>query len=158
MAHQPFARVCGPFVVAVFSSTNPTPPPFPAHSPNAHVLDQYLNAGNPLSHYEGTAEEILRQCDGKLDVILMTAGTGGTITGIGRKIKEVLPHVKVVAVDPVGSLLAVPDHLMPLYSSRETFHRWHPLMSGLEAKCRVRMLVRVKPDGSGPLTDMCGCC
>jgi len=111
MAHQPFARVCGPFVVAVFSSTNPTPPPFPAHSPNAHVLDQYLNAGNPLSHYEGTAEEILRQCDGKLDVILMTAGTGGTITGIGRKIKEVLPHVKVVAVDPVGSLLAVPDHL-----------------------------------------------
>ena len=54
--------------------------------------------------------------------------------------------------------VAVPDHRMPLYSSRETFHRWHPLMSGLEAKCRVRMLVRVKPDGSGPLTDMCGCC
>ena len=54
--------------------------------------------------------------------------------------------------------MQVPDHRIPVYSSRETFHRWHPLMSSLAAKHRVRMLVRAKPDGSGPLTDMCGCC
>jgi len=80
-------------------------------SPNAHVLDQYLNAGNPLAHYDGTAEEMLRQTGGDIDVVVMTAGTGGTATGVGRKLKEVLPNVKVVAVDPVGSILAVPDKL-----------------------------------------------
>jgi cystathionine beta-synthase len=57
-------------------------------SDNAHVLDQYLNAGNPLAHYEGTAEEILSQCNGKVDVVVISAGTGGTVTGIGRKLKE----------------------------------------------------------------------
>ena len=80
-------------------------------SPNAHVLDQYLNAGNPLAHYDGTAEEMLRQSGGNIDVVVMAAGTGGTATGVGRKLKEVLPNVKVVAVDPVGSILAVPDQL-----------------------------------------------
>jgi len=47
---------------------------------------------------------------------------------------------------------------MPTFASRETFHRWHPLMARLQERPRVRMLIRVKPDGSGPLTDMCGCC
>lgn len=80
-------------------------------SENAHVLDQYLNAGNPLAHFEGTATEMINQCNGKLDVVVVGAGTGGTVTGIGRKIKETLPNCKVVAVDPVGSILAIPDSL-----------------------------------------------
>jgi cystathionine beta-synthase len=77
----------------------------------AHVLDQYQNKGNVLAHYDNTAEEILEQCDGNLTHIALTTGTGGTMTGIARKIKEKAPHVHVVGVDPVGSILAVPDHL-----------------------------------------------
>merc|ERR1711976_203358 len=78
---------------------------------NGHVLDQYLNAGNPLAHYDGTAEEIIQQTNGKLDYMIMTAGTGGTISGTAKKLKEKIPNVQIVAVDPYGSILAVPDSL-----------------------------------------------
>jgi len=77
----------------------------------AHVLDQYQNKGNVLAHYDTTAEEIWEQTDGKLTHLVLTAGTGGTLTGIARKIKEKAPHVVIVAVDPVGSILAVPDSM-----------------------------------------------
>jgi cystathionine beta-synthase len=76
--------------------------------PNAHILDQYSNPDNPLAHYHDTAGEILEQTDSTLDYCVMTAGTGGTITGVARRLKEKLPHVKVVGVDPVGSILAGP--------------------------------------------------
>lgn len=79
--------------------------------PNSHILDQYSNPSNPLAHYEGTAEEILEQCDGKVDMIVVTAGTGGTLTGIARKFKERLPNCKIVGVDPEGSILAHPETL-----------------------------------------------
>jgi len=79
--------------------------------PNSHILDQYANPSNPLAHYDGTAEEILDQTDGKIDMVVLTAGTGGTLTGIARKIKEKLPNAKIIAVDPVGSILAQPDSL-----------------------------------------------
>ena len=74
--------------------------------PNAHILDQYGNPDNPDAHYYETAEEILEQTNGKLDVFVAGAGTGGTITGVGRRLKEVVPHVKIVGADPVGSILA----------------------------------------------------
>ncbi|CUG92011.1 cystathionine beta-synthase, putative [Bodo saltans] len=74
-----------------------------------HLLDQYANPGNPNSHYDGTAEEILAQCDNKIDMIVIGAGTGGTITGIAKKLKERLPNIIVVGVDPVGSILADPS-------------------------------------------------
>eukprot|EP00933_Yihiella_yeosuensis_P038750 TRINITY_DN3268_c0_g1_i1.p1 TRINITY_DN3268_c0_g1~~TRINITY_DN3268_c0_g1_i1.p1 ORF type:complete len:434 (-),score=126.18 TRINITY_DN3268_c0_g1_i1:346-1647(-) len=74
-----------------------------------HVLDQYKNPGNPLAHYEGTAEEIAEQTGGKLDYMVMSAGTGGTVTGTALRLKELIPGVKIVAVDPYGSILAVPD-------------------------------------------------
>jgi cystathionine beta-synthase len=79
--------------------------------PNSHILDQYGNPSNPLAHYDGTAEEILEQTGGKIDAIVMTAGTGGTVTGIARKLKERVPNVKVIAVDPHGSILAEPENL-----------------------------------------------
>ena len=81
--------------------------------PNAHILDQYGNPDNPAAHYEGTAEEILSQTDGRLDACVMTAGTGGTITGTARKLKEKVPGVKIVGVDPKGSILAGPG---PIHS------------------------------------------
>ena len=76
--------------------------------PNIVLLDQYSNPSNPLAHYDGTAEEILWQCDERLNAIIMSAGTGGTITGIGRKIHERLPNCKVIGVDPYGSEIALP--------------------------------------------------
>src|SRR5689334_9935343 len=50
--------------------------------PNSHILDQYGNPDNPLAHEEGTAREIYEQCQGRVDAVVMTAGTGGTITGV----------------------------------------------------------------------------
>lgn len=79
--------------------------------PNSHILDQYANPSNPLAHYEGTAEEIWEQCGGKIDMIVMTAGTGGTITGVARRLKELNPNLIVVGVDPIGSILAQPPEL-----------------------------------------------
>ena len=74
--------------------------------PNAHILDQYANPSNPKAHYEYTAEEILKDLDGKVDMVVIGAGTGGTLTGIAKKIKEVSPSTIVVGADPIGSILA----------------------------------------------------
>ncbi|CAH1110573.1 unnamed protein product [Psylliodes chrysocephalus] len=79
--------------------------------PNSVILDQYSNPGNPLAHYDTTAEEIYEQCDKNVDMIIIGAGTGGTVTGIGRKFKEISPHTKIVGADPLGSVLALPDSL-----------------------------------------------
>ena len=76
--------------------------------PNSHILDQYSNPDNWLAHYHGTGVEILDQTDGKVDIVVMTAGTGGTITGVARRLRETLPDVRIVGVDPVGSILAGP--------------------------------------------------
>jgi cystathionine beta-synthase len=79
--------------------------------PNSHILDQYANPSNPLAHEEGTGREIIDQCGGKIDAIVMTAGTGGTITGVARVIKRELPHCQVIGVDPEGSILAGPAEI-----------------------------------------------
>lgn len=73
--------------------------------PNAHILDQYSNPNNPDIHYRTTAEEILTDLDGKVDMIVMGAGTGGSITGVAKKVKERQPHCIIVGADPVGSIL-----------------------------------------------------
>jgi len=80
-------------------------------TPNSHILDQYKNPSNPLAHYETTAEEIWDQCDGKVDCVVMSAGTGGTITGVARRLKELNPNIKIIGVDPHGSILAQPEDL-----------------------------------------------
>jgi cystathionine beta-synthase len=79
--------------------------------PNSHILDQYSNPSNPGAHEQGTAAEILEQCGGKLDAVVMTAGTGGTISGVARGIKRVLPNAKIIGVDPEGSILAGPGEI-----------------------------------------------
>jgi cystathionine beta-synthase len=79
--------------------------------PNSHILDQYANPSNPLAHYDGTAEEMLDQTNGKIDAVVLTAGTGGTISGIAKKLKERIPNVQIVGVDPHGSILAEPSSL-----------------------------------------------
>lgn len=79
--------------------------------PDSVILDQYRNPGNPLAHYDGTGAEIWKQCNGKIDMVVIGAGTGGTITGIGRYIKERAPTVKIIGIDPYGSILAEPPEL-----------------------------------------------
>lgn len=79
--------------------------------PNAHILDQYGNRDNPLAHEHGTAEEIWEQTGGRLDAVVAGAGTGGTVTGLARGIKKHDGRVRVVAADPHGSILALPDAL-----------------------------------------------
>ena len=72
---------------------------------NSHILDQYSNLDNPDAHYKYTAEEILKEFDDSLDMIVMGVGTGGTITGVAKKIKEKSPNTKIIGVDPHGSIL-----------------------------------------------------
>ena len=79
--------------------------------PNAHILDQYSNPSNPAAHEDGTGREIIDQCGGKLDAVVMTAGTGGTLTGVARVIKRELPNCKIIGVDPEGSILAGPGEI-----------------------------------------------
>ncbi|KAM6290445.1 cystathionine beta-synthase-like [Porphyrio hochstetteri] len=79
--------------------------------PNSHILDQYRNPSNPLAHYDTTAEEILEQCEGKVHMVVIGSGTGGTITGIARKLKEKCPDCKIVGADPDGSIVALPSEM-----------------------------------------------
>lgn len=74
--------------------------------PRAHILDQYSNPANPDAHYYGTGMEILEDLNGQVDMAVISAGTGGTITGIARRLKERNPKCIIVGVDPVGSILA----------------------------------------------------
>lgn len=83
------------------------------HLPNAHILDQFGNPSNPQMHYETTAAEILEQTDGRIDYFVAGAGTGGTLTGCGRRLKEAIPGIKVVGVDPVGSIIGGGDTSSP---------------------------------------------
>lgn len=79
--------------------------------PNAHILDQYGNPDNPRAHEYGTAEEIWEQTGGKINAIIAGAGTGGTISGLARGLKKHNKDIKVVAADPQGSILALPESL-----------------------------------------------
>jgi len=81
--------------------------------PNSHILDQYANRDNPDAHYEGTAEEILAEFGTDLDMCVMGVGTGGTITGVAKKLKEKIPSIKTIGADPYGSILGGGDEVYP---------------------------------------------
>jgi cysteine synthase len=74
-----------------------------AHEFGYFMPQQFLNAANPDAHRRTTAAEILRQTDGHVDAFVAAYGTGGTLTGVGETLKENIPHLKVIAVEPTRS-------------------------------------------------------
>jgi cystathionine beta-synthase len=73
-------------------------------TPGAFYANQYHNPSNPAAHYESTGPELWDQLDGRINMFIAGLGTGGTITGTGKYLKEKSPAVQVIGVDPVGSL------------------------------------------------------
>ncbi|MFP4597740.1 MAG: cystathionine beta-synthase [Persicimonas sp.] len=73
-------------------------------TPGGFLANQYNNPSNPKGHYLTTGPEIWEQTGGEVDAVVIGAGTGGTVTGIGRYLKEQNPDVQIVAVDPIGSI------------------------------------------------------
>jgi len=74
-------------------------------TPNSILANQYYNPVNPQAHYDSTGPEIWEQTAGQITHLIAGMGTGGTITGTGRYLKEQNPHTQVVGVDPIGSIL-----------------------------------------------------
>jgi cystathionine beta-synthase len=77
-----------------------------AETPNAILANQFYNSANPEAHYATTGPELWEQTEGRITHFVAAAGTGGTITGVGRYLKERNPAVKIIAGDPHGSILA----------------------------------------------------
>jgi len=84
-----------------------------AETPGAVWARQFENDANPAIHRKTTAEEILRDTDGKVDYFVAGIGTGGTITGVGQVLKERVPDVKIVAVEPADSPILTKGHPGP---------------------------------------------
>lgn len=78
--------------------------------PDAIIAGQFYNPANPQAHYETTGPEIYRDTDGRLDFFVAGVGTGGTISGTGKFLKEKLPEIKVIAVEPAGSPMLSEGH------------------------------------------------
>jgi cystathionine beta-synthase len=114
---QEKVRLLKAFGAEVIITPTAVPPDHPDHylmtakriaqeTPNAIFANQFYNDANPEAHYDTTGPEIWEQTEGRISHFVYAAGTGGTLTGVGRFLKEKSKHVKIVAGDPVGSILA----------------------------------------------------
>jgi cystathionine beta-synthase len=114
---QEKVRLLKAFGAEVIVTPTAVPPDHPEHylvvaqriaqqTPNAVLADQFYNAANPEAHYATTGPEIWEQTEGRVTHFVASAGTGGTITGVGRYLKEQNPDIRIIAGDPAGSILA----------------------------------------------------
>jgi cystathionine beta-synthase len=109
--------------------------------PNAFRPDQYSNPENPAAHYRGTGPEIWRQTDGAVDTFVAGVGTGGTISGAGRYLKEQKETVEVVGADPAGSIYtAGPDGDIHQYVVEGVGEDFYPATVDLEVIDRFVMV------------------
>ena len=81
--------------------------------PNSHILNQYGNKVNPEAHYLYTAQEILDDFGTDLSMVVISVGTGGTITGLAKRLKKSIPKIKIIGVDPYGSILGGGKEIFP---------------------------------------------
>ena len=72
-------------------------------TPNSQILQQFENQANSAVHYHTTSEEIWRDTDGVINILVAGVGTGGTVSGVGKRLKELKPDIQVVAVEPIDS-------------------------------------------------------
>ena len=114
---QEKVRLLKAFGAQVIVTPTAVPPDHPDHyvvmakriaaeTPNAVLADQFYNPANPEAHYATTGPELWEQSEGRITHFVAAAGTGGTITGVGRYLKEKNPDIQIIAGDPVGSILA----------------------------------------------------
>lgn len=82
-------------------------------TPGAIILGQFVNPANPAAHEKYTGEEIWNDTEGKVDIFVAGAGTGGTVSGTGRTLKRHKPEVKIIAVEPAGSPVLTEGHAGP---------------------------------------------
>ena len=83
--------------------------------PNSHILDQYANPANPSAHYHTTAQEIIDDMGEDLAMAVIGVGTGGTITGVAKKLKEYNSDIQIIGVDPIGSILGGGTEVKPYF-------------------------------------------
>ena len=119
-----------------------------AKIPNSVILQQFSNPSNPEIHRKTTAEEIWRDTDGKVDIIISGIGTGGTITGVGEVLKPRKPSLKIIALEPAGS---------PVLSGGQPGpHKLQGIGAGfVPAILNTKIydeIITVKEDDSGPIS------
>ncbi len=123
-------------------------------TPGAFNPNQYANAGNPQAHYESTGPEIWEQLGDELDVLVVGVGTGGTVTGTGRYLKERKPDLQIVGADPIGSIYSsetvhsylvegVGEDFWPTTFDRDIVDRWFRV-SDREAFAATRRIARLE--------------